>query len=401
MKAVTFRAEILPYIMTLAAGKINKKFYYSNFSCLRFEEIEEPVLPGEDWVKVKTIYGGICGSDLNMIYLHDSPLLSPMGSSKFVIGHENIGVIVEKGKDVKGFELGERIVADDVLSCDTRGLEKCGKCLEGDYNLCSNFTEGKLSPGTIIGSCSDTGGSWGEYFVAHASRLFKVPDKLKDEEAILIDPLCSAIHPVMRNFPSDNEKILIIGAGIIGLLIVGVLRAMGCKADITVSARYDFQGEAAKRYGADRVIYSADIDEMSAITGGKIITPMLGERYLMGGFNRIFDCVGSERSLKDALNFIDSGGTLVLVGLSSVIKMDWTLVWLKEVTIRGIFGYSTEPFNGERKSTFEIGLELLSSGKINVSRLVTHIFDLKDYKRAIEVASSKREHKSIKVLLRP
>jgi threonine dehydrogenase-like Zn-dependent dehydrogenase len=403
MKAVTFRAELLPYILTLAMGKINRKFHYSGISCLRYGEVPEPVLPGDDWVKVKTVYGGICGSDINMIYLHDSPLLSPFASNRFVMGHENLGIIVEKGNNVEGFEVGDRIVADDILSCEPRGLQKCSKCLSGDYNLCLNFTEGELSPGTIMGTCSDTGGSWGEYYVAHKSQLFKVPDNLKDEEAILIDPLCSALHPALRNFPRDDEKVLIMGAGIIGVLIVASLRALGSKADITVIAKYPFQGQLVEGYGADRVIYSrdADVENMAQITDGKIVKPLIGEKYLIGGFDRIFDCVGSEASLKDSLRFINSGGTLVLVGLCSKVNLDWALVWFKEITIRGIYGYGTDPVDGKSERTFKIGLDLMSSGKINTSSLVTHVFSLKDYKKAIEVASCKREYKSVKVLLKP
>ncbi|MDN5276190.1 MAG: threonine 3-dehydrogenase [Clostridiales bacterium] len=403
MKAVTFRADLVPYVLTLAMGKVNRKLYYSRFSCVRYEEVREPVLPGDDWVKVKTIYGGICGSDINMIYLHDSPLLSPFASRRFVMGHENLGIIVEKGENVEGFEVGDRIVADDVLSCEPRGLERCPKCLSGDYNLCLNFTEGRLSAGTIMGTCADTGGSWGEYYVAHKSQLFKVPDNLKDEEAILIDPLCSALHPVLRNFPRDDEKVLVIGAGIIGILIVASLRAFGSKADITVIAKYDFQGQLAQRYGADRVIYSrdCDVETMAEITGGKVVKPLLGEKYLIGGFDRVFDCVGSENSVRDSLRYINSGGALVLVGLGSKIKLDWSLVWFKEVTIKGVYGYGVDPVDGGRERTFKIGLDLMASGKMDLSPLVTHVFDLKDYKKAIEVASCKKEYQSIKVLLKP
>lgn len=402
MKAVTFSADLATYILTLALGKLNKKFFYSPVSCVKYEEINEPALPGDDWVMVKTVYGGICGSDLNMIFLHDSPLLSPFGSKKFVLGHENLGIIVKKGRNVEGFEAGDRIVADDVLSCETRGLDKCKSCVSGNYNLCYNFVDGKLSPGTIIGSCGDTGGCWGEFYVAHVSRLHKVPENLKDEEAILIDPLCSAIHPVLRNFPQEGEKVLVIGTGIIGLFIIAVLRAFGAKCDITAISKYRFQGELAEKYGANRVLYSDNsIEEIAKIAGGKVLTPILGDKYMLGGFDRIFDCVGSERSIKDSLRFVSSGGTIVLVGLSSKINIDSTLIWLKEVSIKGIYGYANDPVDGVMRNTFAIGLDLLASGKIDASPLVTHVFELKDYKKAIEVASSKREHKSIKVLLKP
>ncbi|MDD4496482.1 MAG: alcohol dehydrogenase catalytic domain-containing protein [Eubacteriales bacterium] len=401
MKAVTFRAKMGVYIRTYILGKIRKKFYYSKHSCVRLEDVIEPELPGDDWVKVKTIYGGICGSDLGLVKLHDSPLLSPFASEKFVIGHENIGIIVEKGKNVTEFEIGERIVADDKQSCEPRGLAKCTNCSKGNYNLCLNFTEGNMAPGTIMGSCADTGGSWGEFYVAHKSRLFKVPDNLKDEEAILVDPLSSAIHPVLKDIPTDDEKILIIGSGIIGLLLTAVLRVFGSKADITVLARHTFQAELAEKFGASRVIRSSNLDKLAELTNAKVVKPLLGDKYLIGGFDRIYDCVGSENSIKNAVKWATSGGKIMLVGLASKVKMDWTLIWFKELTLYGVYGYGTDIQYGETRRTHSIALELLSTGKIDPKPLVTHVFSLKDYKSAIDVASNKKKHKSIKVLLKP
>jgi len=123
-----------------------------------------------------------------------------------------------------------------------------------EFSTCLNITEGKLKPGTIMGACSSTGGSWGEYFVAHKSQVIKVPDSVKDEEAILVDPLASALHPVMRNFPKDSDMVLVYGAGIIGLLIIWSLRKLGCKADITAIAKYKFQADLAIEFGANRVV---------------------------------------------------------------------------------------------------------------------------------------------------
>lgn len=401
MKAVTFSAKLPTYIRTMILGKINRKNYYSKHSCVRFEEVAEPALPGEDWVKVKTLYGGICGSDLGLVFLHDSPLLTPFASEHFVIGHENIGTIVEKGSNVKEFAIGDRIVADDKQSCEPRGIPECSNCKKGKYNLCLNFTEGNLSPGTIMGSCEDTGGSWGEYYVAHRSRLFKVPDNLKDEEAVLVDPLSSALHPVLKDFPDDGEKILVLGAGIIGLLVTAVLRTLGSKADVTVLARHGFQAELAEKYGATRVVRNGSLDKMAELTGAKIVKPIMGDKYLYGGFDRIYDCVGSETTVKNSVKWMNSGGKLVMVGLTSTIKMDWTLVWFKELTLFGIYAYGNDSINGEIKRTYAIALDMLSKKSIDPKPLVTHIFSLRDYRTALGIASSKKKHKAIKVLLKP
>ena len=104
---------------------------------------------------------------------------------------------------------------------------------------------------------------------------------------MLVDPLSSAIHPSLVGYPEDTDKVLIIGMGIVGLLMVAFLRYAGCRADITVMARYPFQGELAKKYGADRVIYSSSqnlTEEIAEITKASMTKPIMGERYLLRRF---------------------------------------------------------------------------------------------------------------------
>jgi len=404
MYAVTFDSSVSKYIFTKAAGKINKNFYCGKLSCVKYEKVKEPELLGDDWVKIKTIYGGICGSDINLVFLNDTPVLSPFVSDKFVMGHENIGIIVEKGANIKEFQIGDRVVADILLTCQTRNIPECKACNEGKTNQCSNFSKGGILTGMMLGTCKETGGSWGEYYIAHKSQLFKVPDKLKNEEAVLVDPLSSAIHPALVGYPEDTDKVLIIGMGIVGLLMVAFLRYAGCRADITVMARYPFQGELAKKYGADRVIYSSSqnlTEEIAEITKASIQKPIMGERYLLGGFDKIFDCVGSKKSISDSLRYAKTGATIVLTGLASNIDIDWTLIWFKEINLKGIYCYGSDIFKGEKIRTYKIGLDMLLSDKIDVLPLVTHIFKLSEYKKAIDVATSKGKEKSVKVLLKP
>lgn len=255
MKAVQFDMSIPHYLLTQAIGTFYPSIFWSTLSCLQYREISEPKLPNQDWVKVKVKYAGICGSDMNLIYLRDSPYISPFSSFPFTIGHENLGIIIDIGEKVEDFNVGDRVVVDPALSCSTRGFtEPCVFCRRGDFSLCERFAEGTLAPGLIIGACRDTGGGWSQYFVAHKSQLFWVPSNVNDENAILVDPFCSALHPVMRNFPNNDEIVLVVGVGVIGLCVVAALRALDSKARIITLAKYSFQGELAKRYGVDEVI---------------------------------------------------------------------------------------------------------------------------------------------------
>jgi len=403
MKAIVFDASVGKYIRTMVLGKFSKKFFYNRLSCIQLKDIPEPKLPSEDYVKIKTTYAGICGSDLNLIFLHDSPSTSPFASFPFVIGHENLGVIVERGKNVTEFEIGDRVIVDPVLDCDARELPRCPSCQEEEFSTCLNITEGKLKPGTIMGACSSTGGSWGEYFIAHKSQVIKVPNSVKDEEAILVDPLASALHPVMRNFPKNSDKVLVYGAGIIGLLVVWSLRKLGCKADITVIAKYKFQADLAMEFGANRVVRPSEdyLDELAKVCGAKVFKPMIGEKVLLGGFDKVFDCVGSKKTIRDGMWLTKQRGSYILVGLASVVKdLDLTPIWFKELNVKGAYCYSTENVNGYRISTYQLALNLIQQFGIPYEKLITHYFKIEDYQKAIEVASSKGSEKSIKVVFK-
>ncbi|MCD4736771.1 MAG: alcohol dehydrogenase catalytic domain-containing protein [Bacteroidales bacterium] len=404
MKAVQFNATVPKYLSSLMLGKLNKNFFFGPLACTRFNETKEPELPDRKWVKIKTKYSGICGSDLNVIFLKDSPSTSPFVSFPFVFGHEVVGEITEAGNYVDNFEVGDRVVVNPLLSCIQRNIAcPCQNCLDGNYSLCENFTKGSLSPGISIGFCKDTGGGWGDYFVAHQSQLFKVPDNVTDEQVVFTDPLASALHPVMKNMPKDDDKILIIGMGVIGLLMVAALRVLGSNCNITVLARYDFQGEIAKQYGADQVIYTKDdyYSKFRDVTGGFLYQPIIGKRFMIRGFDKVFDCVASDSTLDTAIKFTNAGGTMIVVGLASIPrKVDWTPVWFKEINIKGSFYYN-EVENGEGKiHSFKKAFDMIVENKIDISPLLTHTFQLKDYRKAIKTASDKSKYQSIKVLFK-
>ena len=203
----------------------------------------------------------------------------------------------------------------------------------------------------ILGSCQDTGGTWSPEFVAHRFQLFHVPDNISDENAVLVDPFCSSLHPVMRNMPRDEDTVLVLGAGIIGICAVAALRAMGSRARILVLAKYRFQGELAQHYGADEIIYLKDGDAYRAVadkTGGRLYKPILGKRVMVGGADIVYECVGSDSSLDDSLRFAKEGGKVVLIGLAGMAKgIDWTPMWFRELTIAGNWGYGDEQYQGK------------------------------------------------------
>ncbi|MFW5437992.1 zinc-dependent alcohol dehydrogenase [Paenibacillus apiarius] len=404
MKAIQFNVGIPQYAVCKAIGPLLPSIYLGRFSCLRYRNVPEPSLPDEEWVKVKVKYGGICGSDLNLIFLHDSPAASPFASFPFTIGHEVVGVIEEVGQRVSGIKAGERVVVDPILSCIARGFqEPCPACRRGDLSLCERMTSGNISPGLLIGACRDTGGSWSPYLVAHHSQILKVPAKVSDRNAIMTDPFATALHAIMRDPPGDNDTVLIIGAGVIGICVLAALRALGFSNRIIVLAKHPFQIEMARLYGASEIFQltsgSDCYEQLAQLLGAKVLTPLFGKPVIQGGADITYECVGKDRSIDDALRFTKSGGKVKLLGVASFPRgVDWTPIWLNELEIKGSFAVSTEESGEKRTRTYALALDLMNSGKIDLDPLVTHHFPLDQYRNAIATASGKGKSKAMKVV---
>ncbi|MEW6724287.1 MAG: alcohol dehydrogenase catalytic domain-containing protein [Bacillota bacterium] len=400
MKALQFIESVPRWLISKALGRFFPEIYTSKVACVVYREVPEPELPGEEWVKIKVKYAGICGSDLNLIFLHDSPSTSPFVSFPFTIGHENVGTVAKVGREAKGLQVGQRVIVDPILSCRTRGVALCEPCQKGDNSLCLNFRDGDIAPGMLIGACRDTGGSFSSYFVAHRSQVIPVPDRVSDEAAVLVDAFASALHPVLRNYPKDSDKVLIIGAGAIGLSAVAALRGLGSRAEIAVLAKYPFQGNLARQLGADQVIYRRGdyYEEVADFAGARTLRPMIGKKVFQGGVDLVYECVGSSSSIDDALRFAGPGGTVVLVGLASEVKVDWTPIWLKELRIKGAFCYTDEEYEGQKTSTYRLALQLMAEGKVDVAPLLTHKYPLSEYRRAIKELTDKRNTGAIKAV---
>ena len=302
MKAIRFNATIPRYAAGLALGRVSAAQLWSGRSCTIVEDVPIPLLPGPDWVRIKTRLGGICGSDLSVIRLNTSPYYSAFTSFPYTFGHENVGMIAEMGPAVTGWQPGERVVVEPLLWCTPRGFDElCEFCSRGEINRCQRTNDGALAPGLFIGACRDTGGSWSPYFVAHQTQLHRVPEHLSDENALLVEPFAGGLHPALQYLPADDETVLILGAGTIGLSVLAALRALGSQAHILVAARYPFQAEAAKRLGASDVLRGDLYAEIARRTGGAVLKPIIGKQVVTGGVDRTFECVGSDSALDDAL----------------------------------------------------------------------------------------------------
>jgi len=405
MKAIRFKVTIPRYISGKTLGKVIPGFLWGGQSCTYLADISKPELLDDEWVLVKTRYGGICGSDMSAIHLHASPYFSPLVSPSYTMGHENVGYIEALGAAVVDWQKGERVVVEPTLWCVPRGFkEPCKFCARGEINRCERTSEGDLSPALGIGNSQDTGGSWSAYFLAHKSQLYRIPDHISDENALMVEPFATGLHGVLESFPTDKDKVLIIGAGTIGLCTLAALRALGSQAEILILARYPFQAEAAQKLGASKVILPAKdgdfYDEIAGLTSAKVYQPILGKRVVIGGVDLTYECVGSDNSLDDAMRLTRSGGRVVLLGMPGIAKgVDWSSIFVHELDIKGAYIYHhAESYQGKMWKTFDLAIELMAKGEIDLGWMVTHKFQLNDYKHALSMMGSRSKSQAIKAV---
>lgn len=362
-----------------------------------------PDLPGPEWVRLTPLLSGICGSDLSMLTGRASAILSPFSSFPAILGHEVVAVVAEAGER-SGVTTGQRVVLDPIISCAVRGLDPCLGCRDGTPALCRRATEGSLAPGMLIGFCRDLPGGWSEGMLAHASQLHPVPDGLSDETAALAEPLACGLHAVLARPPTAGERALVIGGGAIGLGTVAALRMVAPATEVTIVVRHPVQADLATRLGAHHVVVDRDGDgaQRAAVehAGAREHAALAGSPTLTGGFELVYECVGTAASLGAAQRVTTPRGGLALIGSVTLVNgLDLTLAWARELRITGNYVYGREASVPGQPHTMDYLMRLLSAeGAPDVGGLVTHRFRLADWRAAIRAAMGRERAASVKVV---
>ncbi len=398
MKALQFNVNVPKFLIIQALRPVSASFCYRGpFSTVKLVDIPEPKLPSPEWVKIRTRLCGVCGSDMNLFFLKDSPTASPFTSFPCVPGHEICGEVVETGPDVSHCRSGDLVAVVPSLNCPTRAIQPfCRSCAAGLVANCENFAEGAFSPGMFIGICRDINGGFAEYVVAHKSQVYVVPEGVSPESATLTEPLSVGLQAVLDNRPEDADRVLVIGGGVIGVMVVKCMRALDSACDITVVEPSSFAAEYVTSCGADRAIEGGIIDAAAEIAGGRTYQPMLGSRVVMGGFDKVYDTVGHADTLNMALRVTATNGILSVIGIGKEVKLDLTTLWLKLQTVKGCYGYRYNNIGGVAKHSFQMALDLMVSRKICVEDMLTHKFPLAQYRELIEVNVKKEANRAMK-----
>ncbi len=320
-----------------------KALLLSEYKKLNVVDMPTPEI-AEDEVLVRVRACGICGSDIHGYDGSTGRRIPPL-----VMGHEAAGVIERAGSAVDTFKVGDRVTFDSTVSCG-----KCDFCRQGQINLCDNRT--------VLGvSCGDyrRHGAFAEYVSVPARILYKLPDSLPFERAALIEAVSIAVHAVSRHVPKPDEAVLVVGSGMIGVLVIQVLREKGCRNIIAVDLDDD-KLALAKRIGATRTLNAKDIDVPAAIrelTGGQ-------------GADASFEVVGHSTTVMNAIRSLRKGGTVVLIGnLSPKVEIPLQEVVSREISVLGSCASSGE---------IPQCIDLLARGAVDVDPLISLKASLED-----------------------
>jgi L-iditol 2-dehydrogenase len=404
MKALQFNFSIPRYAYSTLLGRFRPAAYWDRHSALRYTEIPEPRLPSHHWVRVQTQLCGICGSDMSALCLKgstDSPL-TPFVSFPMVLGHEIVGQIVEVGAAVRQVTVGQRVVINPMLSCGPRAIAPpCPACQAGEFSLCRNFAEGALPPGMLIGSTRALNGGFAPFLAVHEQQCIPVPDDVNPAHAVLTDPVAVTLRALLRHPPGERDVCLVYGCGILGLGTVACLRALHPNVQILAVAKYGFQQQLARQLGADEVLAPRPerdlIATVAKLTGARSYQPLRGKPILMGGVQRIYDCVGSAGTIETSLRLCDAQGTVVILGLDVPKRVEWSPLWFREIHLTGSMAVGTERFEGERLHTYEVYLKLVRDGRLNIEHLLTHRVALDGYAEAFAICSGRGGAQAVKV----
>jgi threonine dehydrogenase-like Zn-dependent dehydrogenase len=354
-------------------------------------------LPGPRFVRLRNRLCGVCASDLHLLNVEADPQVAPValpGNARVYLGHEVVSDVIEVGSSVTSLKVGDRVIMDaEAANCLNQEIDPpCRHCREGNTALCENASLGQGAQGL--------GGGWGDGYIAHETTVHRVPDALDDDMAALIEPLAVGVRAALRRLPGSGGKALVVGSGIIGLAVVQALRALAPHCQITAMARYPQQVEMARRLGADEVLAGGDpYTAVARATGARLYKGMFSNRMLLGGYDVVYDCVGSQKTLQDGLRWARAGGAVVLAGIRfEPIRVDLTPIWYQEVDLLGLYAHGMERWNGQPQSTYDLTIQLLLEGKLETEGLITHRYPLEQWRTAVRTAMNKRSG-AIKVVL--
>ncbi|MBO5281363.1 MAG: L-threonine 3-dehydrogenase [Clostridia bacterium] len=325
---------------------------------LWFEDVPEPTVGSND-VKIKIHKTAICGTDLH-IYNWDEWSQKTIETPR-VIGHEYVGEIVEVGNNVTNWKVGELVSGEGHIVCG-----KCRNCLAGNGHLCKE----------TVGVGVNRDGAFAEYLVIPQQNVRRCEEGIGEEMYSIFDPFGNAVHTAL-SFNVVGEDVLITGAGPIGIMAGAVCKYAGAR-NVVITDINDDRLALARKLGL----------ELTVNTAKESLRPVMDRILIKEGFDIGLEMSGSEIAFNSMIDNMVHGGKIALLGiLKSDAKIDWSKVIFNGLTIKGIYG----------RQMHETGYKMsaMLQGGLDISAIITHRMDVRDYEAGFEAMNSGKSGKVI------
>ena len=319
------------------------------------DNVQEPKIDSDE-VLIEVKYCGVCASDIN-------PYYEGKYTPGTIMGHELAGQIIQVGKDVKNWHVGQRVVSTAYGSC-----QKCYWCMNGQPNMCLN----KYWIGLGFNP-----GAFAEFCKVKSNMLYEIPENVSYEDAAITEPLSVALHAYRLAHPNIGERAALLGVGSVGMLLAQILQIYGI-SDCIVIDKIQKRLNIAVSIGIQAAL---PLNEANA----ESVASLIGDNPEI-----VFDCAGAPSSVQFAADLAKRHGRIILVGLSSdpvaINAKEWSR---KELSLQVSMAYTNE---------FKIALNLLAINKINVPSVVSHIIGMEEFCNVVNSLRTNNEY--MKVLIK-
>ena len=334
--------------------------YYNNKD-IRLEEMPTPKI-GPDELLVKVLASGICGSDVMEWYR--------IKKAPRVLGHEIAGEIVEVGKEVKNYKVGDRVFVSHHVPCNT-----CQYCLNGFHTLCDTLRTTNFDPG-----------GFAEFLRVPSINVdrgvFVLPEEISFEDGVFIEPLACVLRGQRLAKLRPGQSVFVIGSGISGVLHIALARASGA-GKIIASDISEYRLKAARQFGADETILAKDVNssKIREINRGRLV-------------DMVIVCAGAISAYTQALQSVDRGGTVLCF---APLEPDLNFVfpffefWNDGITLMSTYGGSPLDITA--------AIELIRTKRLPLRDMITHRLPLKDTGLGFQLVAEAKD--SIKVIVEP
>ncbi|KAJ5306879.1 hypothetical protein PENANT_c003G02256 [Penicillium antarcticum] len=377
-----------------------------NPSCLlygpgdaRFEDRPMPTIDNPFDVIIRIEYVGVCGSDVHF-WIHGGVKNHVSETNPIVMGHEASGTVYAIGPSVKRLQPGDAVAIEPGFGCRI-----CSKCKSGKYNLCPQM---KFAANPL-----DTHGALSKFFKVPADCCYKISGSVDSEfasefppgiggsggigldEAVLIEPMAVAVHSVRQVGVKPGDRVIVFGAGTVGLLCAAVAREFGANLIVSVDMSDEKLEFAKKLVGEDRVrfrtaIPAPQLNAEENASGFRNWLTCVDPDADLPGFDVAIEATGAEPCIQTAIHSLKVGGSFVQTGLGNRnVNFPISTVSENEITIKGCYRYGA--------GDFQMALELAKSRKIELKPLITKVVP---FENVVEAWETTKRGEGIKTLIR-